>query len=112
MRRGEPRKRKDGKRQEQGKAKQDDGVNPKKKSPASESGRYTSQEPTHKDSVWGPGEKKIGSRTDLKDGNYKDASEECARAREGPGNLIARRTSVCYAARESSPVEGVSNGIL
>jgi hypothetical protein len=79
---------------------------------ASESGRYTTQEPTHKDSVCGPCEKKIGPRTDLKVGHYKDARGGALRAREGSGNLIARGTSVCYAARESSPVEGVSNGIL
>ena len=42
----------------------------------------------------------------------KDARGSALRARKGFGNLIARGTSVCYAARESSPVEGVSNGIL
>jgi len=51
-------------------------------------------------------------RTDRKVGHCKDASGGALRVIEGSGNLIARGTSVCYAARESSPVEGVSNGIL
>jgi hypothetical protein len=72
MRKGRERKRKDGKSQEQGKAKQDGGVNPpicrrrEEKAPASESGCNTTQEPTHKDSMWEPWEKKIGPRTDRK----------------------------------------------
>jgi hypothetical protein len=72
MRKGRERKRKDGKSQELGKAKQDGGVNPpicrrrEEKAPASENGCNTTQEPTHKDSMWGPWEKKIGPRTDRK----------------------------------------------
>jgi hypothetical protein len=42
------------------------------------------------------------------EGNLKGGG----RWRLGLGNLIARGVGVCYAARESSPVEGVSNGIL
>jgi hypothetical protein len=47
---------------------------PEEKSFASKSGRYTTQEPTHKDSVWGPCERKIGPRTDLKVGHFKDVT--------------------------------------
>ena len=50
-------KRQDGKRQEQGKAKQDGGVNPKKSRTLQKSAA-TTQEPTHKDSVSKPCEKR------------------------------------------------------
>jgi hypothetical protein len=79
-RKGEPRKRKDGKRQEQGKAKQGGGgANPKKSRPLQKAAA------THKDSVWGPGERKIGSRTDLKVGHYRRRKRGCASSERAPG---------------------------
>jgi hypothetical protein len=106
-----------GKRQEQGKAKQDGRVNspirrrreesrPLQKRPQHDPGTHTQRQRV------GTLGKENRPRNRPEGRHYKDARGGALRAREGFGNLIARGTSVCYAARESSPVEGVSNGIL